>query len=557
MAISNTTPTSGTPPSDGSVPYFNLVDEPWITALGIDGFSTELSLTDVFRNAESIRELEGELPTMRPVLLRLLIAIMSRALGLPKDADDWYEKTMDWDSAAEKIHDYLREHHDRFWLKHPTEPFYQVADLAPMSGEAKELGTIVADFPANVRFFTQRGPKSLERMRPGEAARWLVHTHAYDTSGIKTPDRRDSRAKGGKVYPLGTAWAGKGEILVATGQDLAGTLCLNFVAPAMIDVVSGAADLPPWERPQPGPVEEFDAPAIPAGFLQVYTWQARRLQLVFDDGEVTGVVLCYGDPLAEQNRNELDPMMVWRYSRPQSKSLGSTVYMPGLVDPSKAVWRSFAAWLPTAAQGTVDGQARFLEPGVLRWIGELNRDNKLPLGFRPNVALYGVQYGSNNTTYADVVDESMTVPSFLLEEEATDAAETVLRALDYADTTAWYLGTFAANLAKARGIESAESYREEAKEQSYLRSGAAFRSWLDELAKDTEWIRARRDWQQRLRADALGVAKELLDDAGPATYVGRVVDSENGTWLNAQIALAYLHRGLKKTLPLAYEEQTV
>ncbi|MCQ9385379.1 type I-E CRISPR-associated protein Cse1/CasA [Brevibacterium moorei] len=536
-------------------PFFNLIDEPWIPVLLTDGTDAELSINEVFRKAESIRRLNGELPTMRPALLRVLVAIMSRALGLPKDPSDWDTRTNDWQDTVDQVGAYLAKHRERFWLRHPTEPFFQVADLGPAKGDPKGLGTFVADYPANVQMFAQRGPDSLERMTPAEAARWLVHTQAYDTSGIKTPDRRDPRAKNGKVYPLGTAWGGKGEILIASGEDLAFTLQLNYIAPETIGAISSPDDLPPWERPHPGAVPEFDSPARPRGFIQVYTWQARRLRLVFDGQSVVRVVLCYGDPLAEQNKYDLDPMMTWRYSKPQSKKFDTTVFMPGMVDPNKAVWRGLTAWLPTKAQALVDNQRQFKEPGILQWIGALAAAGKLDVGFMPDIASFGVEYGPQSATFAEVTDDSLKVPPFLLEEEAVDAARTVLAAIDEADTVAWYLGTYAANLAKARGIDMADTPRAEAKEEAYLLFGKLFKQWLTLLEKNTAWTDARAHWQKALKVAALNQAKTMADEAGEESYLGRIVDSENKTWLNTELALIYLRRGLAKTLPFAFEEE--
>lgn len=549
-------PSSSKEVNSEATPFFNLVDEPWIPVLLLEGEETSMSLIQVFEAAETIRQLQGELPTMRVAMLRLLIAIFSRALGLPNDPDDWDEKCSDWQTASESVAAYLREHHERFWLRHPATPFFQVADLEPKSGETKDLGAVVADFPANVQAFTQRGPLSLERMTAAEAARWLIHAHAFDPSGIKTPDRRDPRSKGGRVYPLGTGWTGKGELIVAGAKDLASTLALNLIAPDEQRSISRNDDLPPWERLHPGPLEEFEAPAEPRGFIQTYTWQARRIRLVFRGGDVTRVVLCYGDPLSEQNRQAFDPMMTWRYSKPQSAKFGATVFMPGIVDPSKSVWRSMAAWLPTAAQSTVNGHHQHLEPGILQWIGELYKHDKLDIGFRPNIELVGVQYGNMSATYAEVLDDSLHVPAFLLQDDAVDAAETVIRAIDDADTVAWYLGTFAVNLARARGIEAAESFRQEAKEAAYRDSGLLFTTWLEGLKDDSQWHRARGQWQRALRAAATSIALRLAHEAGTASYFGRVVDAENGTWLTTDIALGYLHKGLRKTLTIAYQEES-
>ncbi|WP_169721483.1 type I-E CRISPR-associated protein Cse1/CasA [Brevibacterium album] len=537
-------------------PYFNLVDEPWIPVLRTDGSAGEASLLEVFEQAESIRQLHGELPTMRPAVLRILVVILARAVGLPRNPEDWEEKyDRGWAPVVEAVREYLSRHRDRFWLRHPHEPFFQVADLGPENGATKGLGAIVADFPTNVAAFTQRGPASLERMSPAEAARWLVHTQAYDTSGIKTPDRRDPRQQKGKVYPQGTAWLGKGEVLVVGYKTLMDALRLNCVAPDYAEVITGPADLPPWERTHPGPCAEFETPAQPEGFLQVYSWQARRVRLVFEDEDVTQVVLCYGDPLAEQSRQKFDPMMTWRYSKPQSAKFKADVFMPGIVDPSKDVWRSFAAWLPTRAQKAAsDGPPPFLEPGVLRWVGALAAADKLPLEFMPDIGLYGVQYGPQSATFADLVDESLEVPPFLLDPEARDSARTVLDAIKDADTVAWYLGTFAVNLARSRGVDEAVTPRTEARERAYQEFGAAFSSWLKKLKANTEWTRARRAWQQKLRSETRALAQELADESGEEAYIGRMVDQENGAWMNVQIAEGYLYRGLQKTLTLAFKE---
>ena len=59
---------------------FSLLDEPWIPCQYLDGSVREVSLNTVFQDGASIRSVTGELPTHTFVLVRLLLAIMHRAL---------------------------------------------------------------------------------------------------------------------------------------------------------------------------------------------------------------------------------------------------------------------------------------------------------------------------------------------------------------------------------------------------------------------------------------------------------------------------------------------
>ncbi|NYN06610.1 type I-E CRISPR-associated protein Cse1/CasA, partial [Salmonella enterica subsp. enterica serovar Typhimurium] len=66
-----------------------------------------------------------------------------------------------------------------------------------------------------------------------EAARWLVHTQAYDYSGIKPGVEGDPRVKGGKGYPIGTGWSGMTGGTVIRGTTLLETLLLNSTPEAI------------------------------------------------------------------------------------------------------------------------------------------------------------------------------------------------------------------------------------------------------------------------------------------------------------------------------------
>jgi CRISPR system Cascade subunit CasA len=207
---------------------FDLTSRPWLPVQLKTGEEQLLSLREAFSRADEVRRLAGDLPTQDFALTRLLLAILHDALDGPQDTDAWAELWEEPDPFAD-VADYLAEHRGRFDLLHPHTPFFQTAGLHTASGEVSSLNRIVADVPNGDPFFTTRLPAA-ERLSFAEAARWVVHAQAYDTSGIKTGVVGDPRVKGGKAYPQGVAWAGNLGGVLAEGTTLRETLLLNLIA---------------------------------------------------------------------------------------------------------------------------------------------------------------------------------------------------------------------------------------------------------------------------------------------------------------------------------------
>ncbi|WP_414508270.1 type I-E CRISPR-associated protein Cse1/CasA [Synechococcus sp. RC10B2] len=70
---------------------FNLTKEKWIPVLDPDFRIQELSLVELFREWESLKEMRGDNPPTTLALYRFLLAIMHRAYLGPKDTDHWKE----------------------------------------------------------------------------------------------------------------------------------------------------------------------------------------------------------------------------------------------------------------------------------------------------------------------------------------------------------------------------------------------------------------------------------------------------------------------------------
>jgi len=526
---------------------FNLIDEPWIAVLDRDGHVVELSLSEVFARAESLEQIVGEVPTQQFAILRLLLAILHRATGGPKDLTAWVALSQDWTLAARLATDYLERFHERFDLRHPSEPFFQVADLRTEKGEVSGLEKLIADVPNGSPYFTTRLGRGLARIGWAEAARWLVHVQAFDPSGIRSGAVGDPRVNGGKGYPIGPAWAGQLGGISLVGEHLAETLVLNLVVPDMVDIETSAGDLPPWERAHLDQCADESHGGEPRGLVDLYTWQSRRVRLSGDDDGVTGVLIAQGDRAAPQNRQVFEPMSAWRFSEPQTKKSGVPTYMPRSHSAERQFWRGLEALIPHSEKDSSGaGAPRSLQPKVVQWAARVRERTDL---LAPVVRLRatGVEYGPQNSTFAEIIDDELVLPADVLDDDAL--AHCAIDAVDSAEAGVRALVQLARNVARASGGSTEdEGPGNRARERAYAELDVQFRAWLVGLSSEAD----RRDmsavWHGRVRDLLYRLSRQIISEAGPAAWVGRSVQ---GTHVDLGRADAWFRTALSKALPLA------
>lgn len=521
---------------------FDLTVEPWIVALDKAGKRQELSIREVFARAEELHQIAGEVPTQAFAILRVLIAILHRAIDGPEDLEHWREAWEDWDGVIGAVEEYLDEHRGRFDLRHPVTPFFQVAGLSTAAKDAAGLEMVIADVPNGLPFQTTRSGSGVATVGWAEAARWLVHAHAYDPSGIRGAAVGDPRAKGGKVYPIGPGWAGQTGGVFLQAATLRDTLLLNLVEPTAAGLEPRDTDVPVWERPPHTAVADGgDEGREPTGPLDLYTWQTRRIRLVGDD-MVRGVVLCNGDRVTPQNRFRLEPLTAWRWSNPQTKRFKQDTWMPRKHDPARAMWRGLAGLLP----GPMENKDK--APGVLTFAEELLANGVLT---EPVLTVHavGIAYGSNESTIDEITDDHLDLPAEIIAHGDGPAARLAVRAVTQADRAVYQLASFAQNLALAAGGDTESSGpRDRAREMAFAALDPLFRRWLLTLAETADLTTCETAWQRQVAAAVRTQADDLAGQAGPAAVVGR---QARGRHIDLGLALAWLHAGLAKELPLA------
>lgn len=506
---------------------FDLVTEAWLPVLRTDGVVEEVSLLGLFERAGELRRLVGDVPTQEMALLRLLLAILYDAFDGPAELEDWEDLWLA-DAPFAPVAEYLHRHRDRFDLFHPERPFYQVAGLRTAKGEVAPLARIVADVPVGDPFFSMRRP-GVERLGYAEAARWLVHAHAYDTSGIKPAMVGDeARAKAGKVYPLGVGPLGNLGGVFAEGGSLRETLLLNLLPfeeiPDWLDSGGSQQDRPVWRRDEPpGPAAD-SSPGRPYGLRDLYTWQSRRVRLHAEDGAVTGVVLGYGDPLTHPSPWRLEPMSAWR--SPVQKKKEDPAYVPLRHDPSRAAWRGLAALLPARSQPPPTGKGaepqRTLRSGVTRWFTRLTTESEIDPGKLVRLRLVGVVYGTQQSVIDEIVDDSVVLPVITLHERNEEYGAAALDGAVAAEEAVGALGQLAANLAQAAGTDQAPP-KAAARDLGFGTLDGPYRAWLKDLLGFPNLQAAKEEWRDTVRRHVWRLAQQLLDSAGPAADEGRLV----------------------------------
>lgn len=538
--------------SDPPNPSFDLLGEPWIPVILLSGDLQELSIREVLLRAPEIRAITGDLPTTVFALHRLLLAILYRALPTEDPRSDWQEL---WagGSLPDGVQRYLDEYADRFDLLHPERPFGQVADLRTAGDGVSGLEKLVADVPNGEQYFTTRAGAGLASLSFAEAARWVVHAQAFDPSGIKSGALGDDRVKGGKGYPIGTAWAGSLGGLLIEGDNLRETLVLNLCLGSQgryNQPWSEGDDRPVWEREPLGAAEEdpgamtgpFDG-RPPTGPADVLSWPSRRIRLVHDGTRVTGVILANGDKLGPQDRFSSEPMTGWRRSDPQAKKYGlPVVWMPREHDPSRSLWRGIGALLPHAAGiGTAD-RDRFRPAATLEWIRGMVGDS-LDENYLIRTRAIGMVYGSQSAVVEDVVDDSLVMHAALL--DSAELQTFALDAVQAADAAVAALGDLAKNLAVAAG-GTGEGQRLRAREAGFDALDGVFRGWLRSLVVGARRDQVMSDWYGSARVKIQDLADRLISSAGPAAWSGR---EQGSTRINVGSADRWYRTALNRALP--------
>ena len=538
---------------------FNLLHEPWILVMKPGGQTEEVSMLEAFRHAHKWRGLAGELPTQDVAVLRLLLAVL-HAVFARYDIDGSYvplespsEALMRWGTLWERgefpqeiITEYLMLYEDRFWLFHPTQPFYQVMVKKPQNSSLEETGMTqenaqltpekkdseegikatpkkasfligdVAESENSVPLFLSRTQR--DHLLFGEAARWLLHTNAFDVAPSGAPAKKGTTIKG-----YGVAWLGGLGVVWATGSTLFETLMLNFVISTRHETWARCSVI--WENEGHDSGQNLleTKPSFPRNPGELLTMQFRRIQLLrnSEQDRVIGFLLWSGQSIDGANAF-LEPMTTWKTVK--SVKNGRPEHTPRRHNAEHQIWRDLSALLPTA-RGPGTGVTP--PPGVVDFIAWLREEGVISIPYiQLNSA--GVVY-KQNTAFKDVFSDALRFNLELLALLDKAWVSRIVSEVAYADGLVKHIGTLAESLIRA-AISVDESnprnpavvHKSISMEQAYSRLDSPFRLWLQGINPvNDELDLVCHQWRDLARPIILNFGKELVAQAGIKAYVGR------------------------------------
>lgn len=514
---------------------FNLIDEKWIRVIDKSCAITELSIRELFGEAQNYVDLRGELPTQDVAVMRILLAILHTVLArytpqgerLDAESDDevidrWEEIWNSGSFPTDAIFKYFESVKDRFWLFHPKYPFMQ-EPLAKYGTKytASKLNGELAESNNKNRLFRAVSGKDKDVLTMPQAARWLLHVNAFDDTSAKPSSL--SRSRKIKYDSPGAGWLGKLGLITLEGRNLFETLMLNLVLDDGYEGIKANKQLPSWERERYMPddpenvcIEKVERVKIgqPDNLAELYTLQSRKIILERSEDGITGCGLLGGEFFDRENAF-VEPMTVWRDNGNSKKE----IFTPKRHDPSKQFWREFAAVY-------TENDSKHRRPGVISWFAFMEEEDLIPYEYKLNTKICSVQYGDKDFFITDVFSDTLSMSGELVESNSLEWQACVTDAVAITDNIADVVGKLAREIFLAGGgdTESALEPFRTAKAEYYFNTDEAFRRWLSEIEPKTDIVKEKKqEWKDTAINIAKAIGRKMVNEAGTDAIIGRAV----------------------------------
>lgn len=480
---------------------YNLLDEKWIRIITLDNTVEMMSLDEVFRESNRIKQLYGDTAPQDASILRLLLAIMY-CVYLRKDIDGVREEivccqdAMDlwsnlWDNHNldyDAIHNYLDDNREGFYLFHPTRPFYQTLMDGGSPFHAFKFNGSISQSGNKARLFSYMSGDLKDRLSYADAARWIVYSMLYEDCSAKNPVPKLS-------------WGGSIGIVIIEGNNLFETLMLNF---PLVDNCGEPYKLEsaPWEADyvRPGILQEVPVPSSPIGIL---TLQCRHIILEREGDFVSGVRIKAG-AFIDGKDAFIENMTPWILSK-------DGVYTPKKHSRSRSIWRDYQSILLRSTEN----DAHTHVSGTVEWLSKL-RDNDLLPRMVIQVRAIGIEYGSMTSSISEIVDDGLSINSELLSELGVKWNVLVDDMVQLSEDCVYFYSLLMDELAVLDGRNDVErdGVKDKAKQDLYMRLDAPFRNWISNIDPEkSDCDSESREFKTVLEGICFGISSDALENS--------------------------------------------
>jgi len=536
---------------------FNLIDEPWVSVMTNNkGETQEVSLSEVFQNAQQYKSLAGDSPTQDFAILRVLLAVLHTVFSRfdangdaynylevddqlrqtttvdEEDEEDYADALLGtWIELWEKkyfstiVQDYLNQWYEHFYLFDEKYPFFQVTEkimepekiskAKPSSISGKNINRLISESGNKSALFSPKYElrKNKEVLTASEIARWLITFQGY--SGLS-----DKVIFGKEKYKSSKGWLFDIGGIYLEGKNLYETLLLNLVLIDSREMQLKNMQKPSWEYSDSEVIKGYFSERKIDNIAELYTNWSRAVYInseidVSKPFEFNIVKL----PDINHQNQFLEPMSIWRFNE---SGENKDNYTPKKHQLDQSMWRSFGLiTLPHSSKGK---QTR---PGVMDWLDKIDENIE---EFEVKIQAISMQDDGNATSWVPIneIHDSLKINDLVL----TDIAQAgwLPRINEVVETTKTVISytyrTFMEDIRDIRQLSSNHQFVARHVEELYYLVDQPFRNWLSSLQPTDSKVEQIFKWNTILKNIVNKQAEKILENATYRDYVGLESDGE-------------------------------
>jgi CRISPR system Cascade subunit CasA len=515
---------------------YSLIDEPWIQVVMNDGSKQEVSLRTLFNDVSSISRLDGDSVTQDICLLRIITAICYDALDpvIEESWMDYYQNGL----PSQKIIAYLDQYEDRFWLFHPTHPFMQQYDLKPKNEQAAIGASALILKPiGNQELFAEDRGDGIDRMTVSEAARWMLSSLQYGSSGPKSDYADDPYGVQGRSYTTKPLLALMSSVWLSTGSLAKDILMMmipldsGFMAMSSNnnydetsefdqdedDPYAGmTAGIPAWRKdPLRHEDGDKDHKLHPRTILDALTWPGRRARLYLDDDgvHVSKAFLAMGLPIDLTDDNNIEPLALWKTVKEGKGSEANEHKTTIQYSTDKSLWRGLTPMV--AVNGDQQGH---LSSMTLQWASRLNDRGIFNDDYLTTIRVVTVRYDvSYSARITEILDDTVHIPVSALSDPT--ASQKISDAISIAESAAKSYGLFVWRCRQAMGEDAMiNGERDRERSSAYSDMESPFYEWVTKLSISEDPLD---DWFSIIRKIIISKAEKYMSTLPTSALYGR------------------------------------